>query len=87
MREVHLTGKSKWQRALPPTQLHSSQLPKFRQKCCALHSSQSEDLTAYGGLIAAANVPTLFVLEGGYAVSEIGVNVVNLRSGFEAAGA
>jgi acetoin utilization deacetylase AcuC-like enzyme len=28
-------------------------------------------------------LPTLFVLEGGYAVAEIGINVVNVLSGFE----
>ena len=48
---------------------------------------KSEDFLAYGGLIAAANLPTLFVLEGGYAVAEIGVNVVNVLSGFESPGA
>src|ERR1700680_4888564 len=32
-----------------------------------------------------AALPTLFVLEGGYAVGEIGVNVVNVLTGFEEA--
>jgi acetoin utilization deacetylase AcuC-like enzyme len=30
-----------------------------------------------------SGIPTLFVLEGGYAVAEIGVNVVNVLTGFE----
>jgi acetoin utilization deacetylase AcuC-like enzyme len=47
-----------------------------------LHSG---DFTTYGRLIAGAKLPTLFVLEGGYAVEEIGVNVVNVLSGFESA--
>jgi len=29
-------------------------------------------------------LPTLFVLEGGYAVEEIGINTVNVLMGFEA---
>jgi acetoin utilization deacetylase AcuC-like enzyme len=37
-----------------------------------------------GKAIAALNVPSLFVLEGGYAVAEIGDNVVGLLRGFEA---
>jgi acetoin utilization deacetylase AcuC-like enzyme len=35
-------------------------------------------------MIAASGLPTLFVLEGGYAVAEIGVNAVNVLTGFEA---
>jgi acetoin utilization deacetylase AcuC-like enzyme len=44
---------------------------------------QSPDFTAYGRMIGACGLPTLFVLEGGYAVGEIGVNVVNVLTGFE----
>ena len=29
------------------------------------------------------NLPTLFVMEGGYAVEEIGINTVNVLTGFE----
>lgn len=36
-----------------------------------------------GGRIAALGLPTLFVLEGGYAVAEIGRNVVAVLEGFE----
>ena len=32
---------------------------------------------------AALAQPTLFVMEGGYAVAEIGVNTVNVLPGFE----
>jgi acetoin utilization deacetylase AcuC-like enzyme len=48
---------------------------------------QSADFLTYGQLLGACNVPTLFVLEGGYAVDAIGVNVVNVLMGFEAPGA
>lgn len=42
----------------------------------------SEDFTRYGEAIGALGRPTLFVMEGGYAVEEIGVNAVNVLSGF-----
>lgn len=43
----------------------------------------SEDFKRYGEIIAKLNLPTLFVMEGGYAVAEIGINTVNVLSGFE----
>jgi acetoin utilization deacetylase AcuC-like enzyme len=46
--------------------------------------SHSEDFTTYGRLLGACSLPTLFVLEGGYAVREIGINTVNVLTGFEA---
>jgi acetoin utilization deacetylase AcuC-like enzyme len=45
---------------------------------------QAPDFLSYGRMIGACATPTLFVLEGGYALGEIGVNVVNVLSGFEA---
>ncbi len=42
----------------------------------------SADFTDYGARIAQAGLPTLFVMEGGYAVAEIGVNTVNVLEGF-----
>ena len=44
---------------------------------------RSDDFRSYGAMIATLGAPTLFVLEGGYAVAEIGVNVVNVLSGYE----
>jgi acetoin utilization deacetylase AcuC-like enzyme len=46
---------------------------------------RAQDFTSYGRLIGALRIPTLFVLEGGYAVAEIGVNAVNVLQGFETA--
>jgi acetoin utilization deacetylase AcuC-like enzyme len=34
-------------------------------------------------MIGACRIPTLFVFEGGYAVADVGVNVVNVLAGFE----
>jgi acetoin utilization deacetylase AcuC-like enzyme len=46
---------------------------------------QSADFLTYGRMVGACALPTLFVLEGGYAVGAIGVNVVNVLTGFEQA--
>ena len=43
---------------------------------------QSDDYLRVGADIAAAGLPTVFVFEGGYAVAEVGVNAVNVLSGF-----
>jgi acetoin utilization deacetylase AcuC-like enzyme len=44
-----------------------------------------EDYPKIGEAIAEVNRPTLFVMEGGYAVDEIGINAVNVLLGFEQA--
>jgi acetoin utilization deacetylase AcuC-like enzyme len=44
---------------------------------------ESEDFRRYGARIARLDLPTLFVMEGGYAVEAIGVNTVNVLEGFE----
>ena len=44
---------------------------------------ESDDFTTYGARIARLGLPTLFVMEGGYAVEQIGVNAVNVLQGFE----
>ncbi|HEY2685197.1 MAG TPA: histone deacetylase family protein [Steroidobacteraceae bacterium] len=43
---------------------------------------RSEDFVSYGRRIGRASLPTLFVLEGGYAVKEIGINAVNVLEGY-----
>ena len=43
----------------------------------------SEDYLRLGDAIAGLHYPTLFVMEGGYAVDEIGLNTVNVLTGFE----
>ena len=45
---------------------------------------ESEDFTRIGQAIATLGLPTLFVMEGGYAVEALGVNIVNALQGFEA---
>ena len=43
----------------------------------------SDDFKRYGATIATLGLPTLFVMEGGYAVEEIGINAVNVLEGYE----
>jgi acetoin utilization deacetylase AcuC-like enzyme len=44
---------------------------------------RSDDYPAIGRRIAALGLPTLLVMEGGYAVAEIGINAVGVLTGFE----
>jgi len=44
---------------------------------------KSNDFFDVGRKIASCNLPTLFVMEGGYAIKEIGINTVNVLKGFE----
>ena len=43
---------------------------------------QSPDYLRVGAKLAALGLPTVFTLEGGYAVAEVGINVVNVLDGF-----
>ncbi len=43
---------------------------------------KSEDFVTYGKDIAKLQLPTLFVMEGGYDIEEIGINTVNVLQGF-----
>jgi acetoin utilization deacetylase AcuC-like enzyme len=44
---------------------------------------ESDDYWVYGERLARLNLPTLFVMEGGYAIEQVGVNAVNVLEGFE----
>ena len=46
----------------------------------------SDDFKRYGTAIAGLGLPTLFIMEGGYAVEEIGLNAVNVLEGYEGRG-
>lgn len=44
---------------------------------------RTPDYLRIGEMIEGLGVPTLFVMEGGYLVDEMGVNAVNVLLGFE----
>ncbi len=59
----------------------------FKDDPISFFKLQSEDYLRLGARIARLRKPTLFVMEGGYAVAAIGVNTVNVLDGFlQAAG-
>jgi acetoin utilization deacetylase AcuC-like enzyme len=45
---------------------------------------QSNDFLTIGQMLGGAGLPTVFTMEGGYAVAEVGVNLVNVLEGFNA---
>ncbi|MDX2350194.1 MAG: histone deacetylase family protein [Porticoccus sp.] len=44
---------------------------------------KKDDFKRYGAVIARLGLPTMFAMEGGYAMEEIGANTVNVLTGFE----
>ncbi|MDB5929635.1 MAG: histone deacetylase superfamily [Polaromonas sp.] len=44
---------------------------------------QPDDFTRLGERLGQLGLPTIFILEGGYAAAELGVNAVNVLEGFE----
>jgi acetoin utilization deacetylase AcuC-like enzyme len=57
----------------------------FERDPISFFKLKSADFSTYGRMIGGCKLPTLFVFEGGYAVSEVGVNTVNVLAGFESA--
>lgn len=54
----------------------------FKDDPISFFKLDSTDFTHYGAELAKLGLPTLFVMEGGYAVQEIGMNTVNVLDGF-----
>jgi acetoin utilization deacetylase AcuC-like enzyme len=54
----------------------------FEKDPISFFKLKSPDFTRYGARIARLKLPTLFVMEGGYAIEAIGVNTVNVLEGF-----
>ncbi len=57
----------------------------FKDDPISFFKLESDDFKYYGSKIRKLNKPTLFVMEGGYAVEEIGINMINVLQGFEGA--
>ena len=54
----------------------------FKEDPISFFKLESADFLTFGSDIAALGLPTLFVMEGGYAIEAIGVNTVNVLEGF-----
>ena len=57
----------------------------FEKDPISFFKLKDRDYTDMGIRIAGLGAPSLFVMEGGYAIAEIGENVVNVLRGFEEA--
>jgi acetoin utilization deacetylase AcuC-like enzyme len=57
----------------------------FEKDPISFFKLNTDDFKRYGEVIGRLKLPTLFLMEGGYGVEEIGTNVANVLSGFEAA--
>ena len=60
-------------------------LDTFADDPISTFALQSADFTCLGARLARLGLPTIFVLEGGYAAAELGVNAANVMDGFESA--
>ena len=54
----------------------------FEKDPISFFKLRSDDFSRYGERLARLRTPTLFVMEGGYAVAQIGVNTVNVLTGY-----
>ena len=70
------------QRYAPDALVVSLGVDTFENDPISFFKLKSEDYTDYGRRLAKLKLLTLFVMEGGYAVEEIGTNTVNVLTGF-----
>jgi acetoin utilization deacetylase AcuC-like enzyme len=88
------TGSSRWLEALgeaatrisaftPEALVVSLGLDTYKEDPISHFLLESDDYLKIGRRIARLRLPTAFVLEGGYAVAALGVNAVNVLTGFE----
>ncbi len=92
-----LTSYQKWKEALmdacakiadyaPDALVVSLGVDTFENDPISFFKLQSDDYTDYGNLLGKMarkmRIPTLFVMEGGYAVEEIGINTTNVLTGY-----
>jgi acetoin utilization deacetylase AcuC-like enzyme len=87
------TPYSRWSKALkdaikrikaygPDALVISLGVDAYKDDPISFFKLDNEDFTDCGRQIAKLKLPTLFVMEGGYAIAEIGVNTVNVLDGF-----
>lgn len=58
-------------------------LDTFSEDPISQFSLQTDDFSQLGKVLGTLKLPTVFVLEGGYAAQALGVNAVNVLEGFE----
>jgi len=73
---------SQIQKYLPDALIISLGVDTYEKDPISFFKLTSDDFTLYGQALSKLNLPTLFVMEGGYAVEEIGINTRNVLTGF-----
>jgi acetoin utilization deacetylase AcuC-like enzyme len=81
--EALADGLKKIARFKPDALLVSLGVDTFEGDPISFFKLKTRDFTSYGRMIAGLSLPTLFVMEGGYAIEAIGANTVNVLEGFE----
>ena len=90
------TGFEEWRGALadalgrvgkfaPDALVISLGVDTFENDPISFFKLKSDDFISYGKDISNLQLPTLFVMEGGYDIDEIGINTVNVLQGFTGA--
>ena len=90
------TGFEEWRGALadalgrvskfaPDALVISLGVDTFENDPISFFKLKSDDFVSYGKDISNLQLPTLFVMEGGYDIDEIGINTVNVLQGFTGA--
>ena len=74
---------NKVQKFSPNFLLISLGVDTFEKDPISFFKLKSNDYFDVGRVISSLGIPTLFVMEGGYAINEIGINTVNILKGFE----
>lgn len=69
----------------PDTLVVSLGLDTYERDPISKFRLKSEEFLKLGARLEKAGLPTVFVMEGGYAVDALGINCVNVLSGFEGA--
>ena len=77
------TAMKRLKKFAPEVLVVSLGLDTFKEDPISKFRLEHEDYLRIGEMIAAAGRPTLFVMEGGYAVDALGINAVNVLTGFE----
>ena len=81
-REALLDALEKVKAYKPEALVISLGVDTFENDPISFFKLKSEDFITYGADIASLGIPTLFVMEGGYDIDEIGINTVNVLQGF-----
>ncbi len=77
------SGLNRVEEFAPDALIISLGVDTFESDPISFFKLKSDDFLTYGQDIAQLGLPTLFVMEGGYDIDEIGVNAVNVLQGFE----